>query len=229
VLTGQEPGALDSELSAPAPLPQLPAHVTVGDPAALLRRRPDIRKAERTLAASNAQIGQQVANYFPKVNLLGNIGWGSTDIGRLFDSSSFVPVAAPILQWNFLDFGRTEAKVDQAKAATEEAQADYRGTVLSALQDAETALSRFGHQRDNVVSLMRISASADRTLALTRQRNEAGVASQIEVVDDLRAQADAQQNLAAGQAQLLTDYASLQKSLGLGWDPADMPMALAEK
>jgi NodT family efflux transporter outer membrane factor (OMF) lipoprotein len=229
VLTGQEPGALDSELSAPAPLPQLPAHVTVGDPAALLRRRPDIRKAERTLAASNAQIGQQVANYFPKVNLLGNIGWGSTDIGRLFDSSSFVPVAAPILQWNFLDFGRTEAKVDQAKAATEEAQADYRGTVLRALQDAETALSRFGHQRDNVVSLMRISASADRTLALTRQRNDAGVASQIEVVDDLRAQADAQQNLAAGQAQLLTDYASLQKSLGLGWNPADMPMALAEK
>lgn len=217
VLTGQEPGTLDAELAVPTPLPDLPAHVAVGDPAALLRRRPDIRKAERNLAASNAQIGQQVANYFPKINLLGDVGWGSTDPGRLFDGSNFVPVAAPILQWNILDFGRTEAKVDQARAGRDEAIANYRGAVLGALQDAETALSRYGHQRDNVVSLGRIKASADRTLALTRQRNAVGAASQIEVVNDMRSQIDATQNLAAGQAQLLNDYAALQKSLGLGW------------
>lgn len=218
VLTGQEPGALDAELATPASLPQLPAHVAIGDPAALLRRRPDIRKAERNLAASNAQIGQQVANYFPKVNLLGDVGWGSTDLGHLFDGGSFMPVAAPILQWNILDFGRTEAKVDQAKAGRDEAIANYQGAVLGALQDAETSLSRYGHQRDNVVSLARIKASADRTLALTRQRNAAGAASQIEVFNDIRSQLDATQNLAAGQAQLLVDYASLQKSLGLGWE-----------
>ncbi|HVW73665.1 MAG TPA: efflux transporter outer membrane subunit [Rhizomicrobium sp.] len=217
VLTGQEPGALDAELSASSPLPNLPAHVAVGDPASLLRRRPDIRKAERDLAASNAQIGQQIANYFPKVNLLGDVGWGSTDLGRLFDGGNFTPVVAPILQWNILDFGRTAAKVDQARAGRDEAIANYQSAVLSALQDAETALSRYGHQRDNVVSLARIKASADRTLALTRQRYAAGAASQIELVDDMRSQLEAAQNLAAGQAQLLTDYASLQKSLGLGW------------
>jgi NodT family efflux transporter outer membrane factor (OMF) lipoprotein len=217
VLTGQEPGMLDSELATPTPLPDLPAHVPVGDPAALLRRRPDIRKAERNLAASNAQIGQQVANYFPKVNLLGDVGWGSTDLGHLFDGSSFTPVVAPILQWNILDFGRTAAKVDQAKAGSNEAIANYQSTVLSALQDAETALSRYGHQRDNVISLARIKASADHTLALTRQRYVVGVVSQIEVVNDIRSQLEATQNLAAGQVQLLTDYASLQKGLGLGW------------
>jgi NodT family efflux transporter outer membrane factor (OMF) lipoprotein len=211
VLTGQEPGMLDSELATPTPLPDLPAHVPVGDPAALLRRRPDIRKAERNLAASNAQIGQ-------KVNLLGDVGWGSTDLGHLFDGSSFTPVVAPILQWNILDFGRTAAKVDQAKAGRDEAIANYQSTVLSALQDAETALSRYGHRRDNVISLARIKASADRTLTLTRRRYAAGAASQIEVVNDIRSQLDATQNLAAGQAQLLTDYASLQKSLGLGWE-----------
>jgi multidrug efflux system outer membrane protein len=217
VLTGREPGALDTELAAASALPDLPARVAIGDPAALLRRRPDIRKAERNLAASNAQIGQQIANYFPKVNLLGDVGFGSTDIGHLFDGGSFTPVVAPILQWNILDFGRTEAKVDQAKAGRDEAIANYQAAVLSALQDAEGALSRFGHQRDNVISLARIKASADHTLALTRQRNAAGAASQIEVVNDLRDQVAATQNLAAGQAQLLTDYASLQKSLGLGW------------
>src|SRR6201999_3263645 len=156
VLTGQEPGALDAELATITPLPELPAQVAVGDPAALLRRRPDIRKAERNLAASNAQIGQQVANYFPKVKFLGDAGWGSTDLGHLFDGSSFTPVVAPILQWNILDFGRNAAKVDQAKAGRDEAMADYQSAVLDALQDAETALSRYGHQRDNVVSLARI-------------------------------------------------------------------------
>src|SRR6201999_3856951 len=126
VLTGQEPGALDAELATITPLPELPARVAVGDPAALLRRRPDIRKAERNLAASNAQIGQQIANYFPKVNLLGDVGFGSTDIGHLFARGSFKPVVAPILQWNILDFGRTEAKVDQAKSGRDEAAANYQ-------------------------------------------------------------------------------------------------------
>lgn len=220
VLTGQEPGSLDTELSPAGALPDVPARVAVGDPAALLRRRPDIRRAERNLAASNAQIGQQVANYFPKVNLIGNVGWGSTDIGHLFDSNNFVPVAAPILQWNILDFGRTAAKVDQAKAGRDEAAANYRAAVLSALQDAEGALSRYGRQRDSVVNLERIKASADRSLALTQQRYDRGAASLIELLDVERTRLSADQNLIAGRAQLVTDFAGLQKSLGLGWDPA---------
>ena len=83
VLTGREPGALDAELSAPAPVPAPPASVAVGDPAALLRRRPDIRAAERRLAQQNALIGQRTADLFPKVQLLGSIGFASTDLGQL--------------------------------------------------------------------------------------------------------------------------------------------------
>lgn len=219
VLTGREPGSLDGELAATAPLPELPAQVAVGDPAAMLRRRPDIRRAERNLAASNAQIGQQVANYFPKLNLIGNLGWGSTDIGHLFDGGNFMPVAAPILQWNILDFGRTAAKVDQARAGYDEAAANYRATVLSALGDAEDALSRYGRQRDSVVNLERIKASADRSLSLTQQRYDRGAASLIELLDAERTRIEADQNLIAGRAQLVTDFAGLQKSLGLGWAP----------
>jgi len=221
VLTGEEPGTLDAELAASALLPDVPAQVAVGDPASLLRRRPDIRKAERNLAANNAQIGQQVANYFPKVNLLGDVGWGSTDLGHLFDGSNFTPVVAPVLQWNILDFGRTAAKVDQAEAGRDEAADNYRTAVLSALQDAEDSLSRYGRQRDSVTNLERIKASAERSLALTQQRYDRGTASLIDVLDAERTRLSAEQDLISGRGEMVTDFVALQKSLGLGWAAAD--------
>jgi outer membrane protein TolC len=129
-------------------------------------------------------------------------------------------VAAPVLQWNVLDFGRTRAKIAQAEAGRDEAAAKYQGAVLAALQDAETALSRFGRQRENVLSLERVQASADRSAALTRERYQAGTASMIDLLDTERSRVTAEENLAAGRAQLVADYVSLQKSLGLGWAPA---------
>jgi NodT family efflux transporter outer membrane factor (OMF) lipoprotein len=218
VLTGAEPGALDTELSTTGAIPQVPAAVAIGDPASMLRRRPDIRAAERALAAANARIGTEVANYFPKVNFLGDIGWGSTDRGGLFDSRNLTLVAAPYLQWNVLDFGRTRARIVQAQGARDEDAAKYEQTVLSALEDAETSLSRFGRQRDSVVSLLRISTSAEHSYSLTEQRYKAGVASMIDLLDSERTRLDAQQNEIQGRAQLVQTYASLQKSLGLGWE-----------
>jgi len=218
VLTGAEPGALDSQLSQSGAIPQVPATVAVGDPASMLRRRPDIRAAERALAASNARIGTEVANYFPKVNFLGDIGWGSADRGGLFDSRNLTLVAAPYLQWNLLDFGRTRARIVQAEGARDEDAAKYEQAVLSALEDAETSLSRFGRQRDSVVSLLRITTSAERSYSLTEQRYKAGVASMIDLLDSERTRLEAQQNEIQGRAQLVQNYASLQKSLGLGWE-----------
>jgi NodT family efflux transporter outer membrane factor (OMF) lipoprotein len=220
VLTAQEPGALDAELTAIAPAPAPPAVVTVGDPAALLRRRPDIRAAERRLAQQNAVIGQRTADLFPKVQLLGMIGFGSTDVGSLLSSGSFTYAAAPVLQWNPLDFGRTRAKIGQAEAARDEALANYRRTVLSALQDAETSLSRYGRQRDAVVSLARVQASADRAAALTNLRIAGGTATTLDALDAERHRVDAQSGLEQAQAQLSQDYVALQKSLGLGWSSA---------
>jgi NodT family efflux transporter outer membrane factor (OMF) lipoprotein len=218
VLTGAEPGALDTELSEARPLPEVPAAVAIGDPASMLRRRPDIRAAERALAASNAKIGTEVANYFPKVNFLGDIGWGSTGTHGLLDSRNLTLVGAPILQWNVLDFGRTRARIVQAEGARDEDAAKYEATVLSALEDAETSLSRFGRQRESVVSLLRITTSANRSYTLTEQRYEAGVASMIDLLDSERTRIEAQQNEIQGRAQLVQNYASLQKSLGLGWE-----------
>ncbi len=217
VLTGQAPGALDRELSAPAPLPSLPAEVPVGDPAALLKRRPDIRAAERRLAASQAQIGQREADLFPKVTLLGALGSAAADPGHLTRKSALTWLAVPYLQWDIFDFGRTRSGVRAAEAARDEASAQYSQTVLAALQDANNALSRFGHQRESVARLQQVQASADRSEVLMEQRYAAGASSLIDLLDTQRTQFNARQNLAQAQADLLKDFASLQKSLGLGW------------
>ncbi len=217
VLTGRIPGALDGELAVPAPLPMPPPTVTVGDPASLLRRRPDIRVAERQVAAQNAVIGERVADFFPKVQLLGNLGFGSTDVGQLLSGGSFSALAAPIIQWSPFDFGRTQSRLDQANAAHDEALASYRGVVLRALGDAETALSRYGRQRESVASLTRVKASADRAARLTQDRYGGGTATIIDTLDTERQRLQAEQSLAQAQAGLTQDFISLQKSLGLGW------------
>ena len=220
VLTGQAPGALDRQLSAPAPLPVLPEVVPVDDPATMLQQRPDIRAAERRIAASNAQIGERTADLFPKVTMLGFVGSNATDPGHLTRKSAFTWLGVPYLQWDVFDFGRTRSGIRQAQASRDEANARYAQTVLAALQDANNALSRFGHQRESVARLQKIEASADRSATLMHQRYSAGASSMIDLLDTQRTQFSAQQNLVEGRASLLKDFVSLQKSLGLGWRTA---------
>jgi len=218
-LIGEEPGALDAMLGTAAPVPLPPARVAVGDPAALLQRRPDIRAAERQLAQRTAQVGVADAARFPRLNILGLIGLGGTQLSDI-SPDKLVGVAAPMLQWNFLDFGRNRARINQAEGQRDEAEAQYRATVLAALQDAENALSRFGHRRETVASLMRSKASADRAATLMQQRFQAGTATLIDTLDAERSRVAADQNLSSGVAGLTGDFVALQKALGLGWSEA---------
>jgi NodT family efflux transporter outer membrane factor (OMF) lipoprotein len=217
VLTGREPGALDRELLPPAPLPAPPTVTPVGDPGAMLRRRPDIRAAERQLAASTSEIGEALAQEYPQVSLFGTLGWGGTKPSQLFHSSSMLWAAAPRLQWNFLDFGRNEAQTAEARAARDEARAQYRQAVLAALQDAEDSLSRYGHQRGNVEELMAARDSAEKAASLTRVDYKAGTQSLIDLLNAEQSRVQAEQDLASAQAEFTDDYIALQKSLGLGW------------
>ncbi|WP_144149070.1 efflux transporter outer membrane subunit [Paraburkholderia sp. BCC1884] len=217
VLTGRAPGALDEQLATVRPLPALPGTVAIGDPSTMLQQRPDIRAAERRLASSNAQIGEHIADFFPKVTLLGDIGFSASDPGHLVRKSNFSWIAAPYLQWNALDFGRTLGSVHAAEASRDEAEARYTKAVLGALQDANSSLSRYGHQREHVVTLQKVETSATHSATLMRQRYAAGVATLIDLLDTQRQEFTAQQNVVAGQAELLKDFVSLQKSLGIGW------------
>jgi len=219
LMIGREPGALDARLAADQPLPVLPARVPVDDAGALIQRRPDVRKAERELAASSAQIGQAISAYFPQVTLLGSIGAGATSISDLGPDSA-ATIVAPFLRWSLFDFGVNKARVAQARAGNEARLAAYEGTVLAALQDANTALARFGAARQQLQASLRAEASADRSLGLMQQRRQAGATSQIDLLDVQRQRLQAQDAAAQARLQLLVRYVALQKSLGLGWQDA---------
>jgi NodT family efflux transporter outer membrane factor (OMF) lipoprotein len=216
-LTGQTPGALDATLAMAVAVPLPPQAVAYGDPAALLRRRPDIRAAERTLAARTARIGVAEAARFPRLSLMGIIGLGGTSLSDLSDLGNVTVLGAPQLSWSFLDFGRNKARVTLAEAARDEAAAQYRATVLTALRDAEGSLSRFRNRRLVVASLARARQSADEAVALSVQRYRAGTTTLIDLLDAQRQQIAAQQNLSLAEAGLTQDFVAIQKALGFGW------------
>jgi len=215
VLTGQAPGEL-ADL-APAAIPLPPAEVAVGDPAALLARRPDIRMAERQLAAATAKIGMEKAKRFPTVSFMGLIGIGGTSGGDLFDVSKLSTIALPRLTWNFLDFGRGAAAVRSAEAGHDAALADYRGRVLGALQDAEAALARYGAAR---IALARAASGAGHAREIARlqaMRAKAGTAPPAEALEAQHQTIEAQMAESAARADLTQGYIALAKALGLGW------------
>ncbi|KQM62234.1 MULTISPECIES: efflux transporter outer membrane subunit [unclassified Sphingomonas] len=220
VLTGRTPGALDATLAPVAPVPLPPAQVAVGDPASLIARRPDVRAAERQLAAGTAGIGVAKARELPGIRFLGLLGLGGTSPGDIFDLSNIAAIAAPSLSWSFLDFGKNRAATRVSEAQRDQADATYRRTVLEALQDAETALSRYGNSRRQLGQLVQAETTAKRATALNRQRVTAGTTTLIDQLDVERQQLSATSAVTQARAQLTQYYIAVNKALGLGWtDP----------
>lgn len=226
ILTGRPPGALDAVLAADAPVPLPPASVAIGDPATLIRHRPDVRSAERALAAGTAAIGVDKAKLFPSISFTGILGLGGTGLGDVVDPGAFTALLVPTLNWSVLDFGRNLAAVRQSEARRDEAAATYRQTVLEALEDAETSLSRFGNVRLQLLQLTRTEGSASRSAALNARRVAAGTSSLIDQLDVQRRALTAEVALSQARAQLTDSYIAVQKALGLGWaDRTPPPLA----
>lgn len=226
VLTGRTPGALDTVLTPVAPVPLPPAQVAIGDPASLIARRPDVRAAERQLAAGSARIGVAKAHALPGIRFLGLLGLGGTSPGDVFDLGNIAAIAAPSLSWSFLDFGRNRAAIGVSEAQRDQADATYRRTVLDALQDAETALSRYGNSRKQLGQLVQAEATARRATALNRQRVTAGTTTLIDQLDVERQQLSATAAVTQARAQLTQYYIAVNKALGLGWtDPVSADAA----
>lgn len=217
VLTGREPGALDTVLGTAAAIPLPPAQVPIGSPSELLRRRPDIRMAERQLAAANADIGAKIADKFPKISFLGLLGLGGQNIGDVFDPGNIVGIALPQIKWSLFDGGRANRQVEVAKGAYAEAEAKYRQSVLSALQDAESSLARFGAQRISFARAIDAEQRAKNTTQLQGQRLAAGTASRVDKLAAERQSVQAQMATASARAELTTGFIAVEKALGLGW------------
>lgn len=223
VLTGRTPGALDAQLATAMPVPLPPAQVPIGDPAALIANRPDIRSAERQLAANTAAVGVSKAKQLPGIRFLGILGLGGTSPGDVLDAGNLTMLLAPSLSWSFLDFGRNRAATKASEAERDGAEATYRKTVLAALQDAETALARFGATRAQLGQLVRAEATATRSMRLNAQRVQAGTSSVIDQLDIERRRLSASIATQQARAQLTQSYIAVNKALGLGWSSGSSP------
>jgi NodT family efflux transporter outer membrane factor (OMF) lipoprotein len=217
-LLGSEPGALVAELSTPSPIPPVPPEVPVGLPADLLRRRPDVRRAERQLAAATARIGQAKADWFPRLSLNGDAGMESVSVGKWFEPGSLFWSLGPTLQWRALDFGRVRAEVAAQTAAQEGALADYQKAVVAALRDAEDALVAYARQENSREALARELAEDRRSVAMADSLYADGQVNFLSVLDARRSLYQAEDQVAASDQAVSLDLVALFKALGGGWE-----------
>jgi multidrug efflux system outer membrane protein len=223
VLTGRTPDALTDLLSPVKALPVLPRIVAISDPATLLRRRPDIRVAERQLAASTALVGVAVADYFPKVTFNGNFTYAAVAPSNLGSSPSRSYVIGPGISWAAFDLGRVQAQVAQAHARNDAALATYEKSVLTALEETENALVTHARARDSLTHVAAAAEASATAARLARTRYEGGYVDFLEVLDAERTQLEAEDRLAQSRTETATSLIAVYKALGGGWEQAPLP------
>ena len=221
ILCGRETGAYDALLAVAGaseigqPLP--PGRVPIGTPSDWLRRRPDIRKAERTIQSRNALIGQNEADYFPSVSIIGYAARSGKAPKDLFNGQAITALMIPSIQWNFWQIPAVRGRVKGAEADRDQALADYENTVLTALQDANDSLSRFASSQTTAVERALAVDADERASAVARLRFGRGSGTELDVLNAERTLAQDRDQSVQARSMLMQNYASLQKSLGLGW------------
>jgi NodT family efflux transporter outer membrane factor (OMF) lipoprotein len=222
VLLGEEPAGIEEQFHVSAPLPHIPGDLPVGLPSDLLRRRPDIRRAERELAAATAQIGVSVAELFPKFSLTGSYGFQADQGGRLLrDESNFWQIG-PSFRWPILNFRRRLAQIDVSKAIRDESLARYEQTVLLSLEEVENALVALSREKRRSESLAESVSANDLAVKLALERYLAGLQSFLVVIDAQTAFYSAEDQLAQSIENQAIAFISLYKALGGGWQDAHL-------
>ena len=217
VLTGRQPIALTQAL-APHPSPNLPPLNAIGTPEQLLRRRPDIRVAERRLAAATARVGVATGDLFPRVTLLGSVGYLAPTFGEFGQSQSRFYSAGPSITWAAFDLGRVRARIASANAETDAALAAYEAAVLNALEDTEGALISYGRSQSRRDALQVAAAASDKAADLARRRFEGGLIDFLEVLDAERTALSAELLLSQSRTDAATSLIAVYKALGAGWN-----------
>jgi len=216
-LTGRAPAELPPEAGARRTTLRLDQAIPVGDGRALLARRPDIRQAERALAAETARIGVATADLYPRISFGGSIGSTGPSIGDIFTGGPFRWLLGPLLNWTFPNQEANRARIAQSEASAEAALARFDGTVLTALQETETALSAYAHELDRRQSLAGARDAAGLAAKLARLQLQAGRTDSLAALDAERTLADAEAALALSDARIATAQVDLFRALGGGW------------
>jgi len=217
VLLGVQPGTSAPELRAPRDIPSVPGISANDEPLEVLRRRPDVIAAERRLAASNARIGQSVADYYPKISLAGVLGYESSVPGDLFKAATFQPQAIAGLRWRVFDFGKVSAEVAQAKGAKAEALARYQQAVLRAAEEIENAFTALVQLEAHNQELITEVAALKRARDASQDAYQGGVIALTDVLDADRQLLAAQDELAQTRADSARSAVGTFRALGGGW------------
>ena len=223
VLLGESPQALHTSLATPQPIPAVPQQILVGVPGELIRRRPDIRAAERSLAAETARIGVATAELYPRFGISGDFSMLATDAGDITDWGNRRFNIGGFFSWNIFDGGRVRGQIGVQDARTEQALYRYEQTVLRALEEVETNLANFARERERRVALEQSATAAEKSVELVLILYRTGLTDFQNVLDMQRSLFEQQDLLAASDGEVIKDLIRIYTSLGGGWDPDDLP------
>jgi outer membrane protein TolC len=216
MLTGRAPAGLPQAAGARTLALKLDRPIPVGDGAGLLARRPDVRAAERRLAAATARIGVATADLYPTIRLGGSVGSSAGSIGNLFSNPvSFL--LGPLISWAFTDHVRARARIAGAEAGTQEALAQFDGTVLRSLQETETALSAYSHALQQREALKAARDQAETAARITRAQQREGQVDSLALLDAERTFAETEAALTEMDGRVVSTQIDLFRVLGGGW------------
>jgi NodT family efflux transporter outer membrane factor (OMF) lipoprotein len=216
-LLGELPDALSEELSSPAPIPTAPPELPLGLPSELLRRRPDIRRDERKLAAAVANIGVATADLFPKFSLTGATQLQSISVSNLLSEGSLYWTFGPTVTWPIFQGGKIVANIDKSDAQRDEALITYQQTILNALEEVENEIVAYTRERERYQHLLTAVSASRRALELSTELYLGGLKNFLDVLDAQRTLLSSENDLAASQAAVSKDLVALDKALGGGW------------
>ncbi len=218
VLLGEEPGALVTELTPAAAIPPTPPAIPVGLPSDLLRRRPDISRAEAQLHAATARIGVAKADLFPKFKLTGTFGLSSNAFSSVTDWSSRFWSLGPTVSWPIFAGGKIVANIELQNAKQEEALAAYQKTVITGLKEVESALTAYAKEQEHYTSLVTAVANNRRAVDLSMKLYVHGKTDFLNVLTAQRALYTSEDALTLSRRTLSTNLVTLYKALGGGWE-----------
>lgn len=219
VLIGLVPSALHAELAAEAPIPQPPSEVLLGVPREFLRQRPDIRAAERQLAAQTALIGVATADLYPRLSLLGSFSLSTFESATWTESDSRGYAFGPSFNWALFDGGAIRSNIRVQEALTEQALTSYEQSVLDGLEDVESSLVAFVQEQDRRDALGRSVEALNGALDLVKTQYRRGLTNFQNVLDTERSLALRQDDLASSRGQVTQNLINVYRALGGGWTP----------
>jgi len=222
VLLGMLPSDLEKILKETEKIPAISSDIAIGAPAELLRRRPDIRRAEMQAAAQSGQIGIARAELFPSFTLFGSLGWSANDIGDnsladIFDANSFSYSFGPAFKWNLFNYGRLKNQVRVQDARLQQLITSYQNTVLAAAQEVEDNMSGIVYAKEEAGYLLQGIVSSQKSMELAMLQYEEGFVDYQRVLDSTRTMTQKQDQYALVQGGITTSYIGLYKALGGGW------------